>query len=182
MKRIICSFLLLVPALCSADTESEFFKNPFMGLGVWFGGDKVANNPDGDNYDAGSGAIMELGAFYQPFQNMEIMHRNSVAYRYQGAKTGKGESSGVVLETSLSKEWTNIGLGAGFHVDLMNQVSDTDGNKTKFKNSIGPVIYAEWVASEKLNFVFRYLMVDYEAEDGTGFSGNQFGVFLLVKM
>ena len=182
MKRIICCFLLLVPVLCSADTESDYFKNPFMGLGVWFGGDRVANNPDGDNYDAGSGAIMELGAFYQPFNNIELMHRNSVAYRYQGSKTGKGESSGLVLESSLSKEWTNIGVGAGFHVDLLNQVSDTDGNITKFKNSIGPVVYVEWVESEKLSFVLKYLMVDYETMDGEEFSGNQFGLFLLGKM
>jgi hypothetical protein len=156
------------------------FDNPYMDFGVWFGGDLVATNPDGDDYKAGSGAVLALG-IENAVINKRYANRTSFGVRYQGAQSGKGENSGLVLESSLLKKFNSVSIGAGLHYDFQNSVSDTYGNKTNFKNSIGEFAYIEWVVNEKVSMSVRYLLMDYESDNGVPYAGDQAGLVVTLK-
>jgi len=180
---LFCLFgFLTSPLLCHAESESTLFDHPFYGLGLWFGGDTVAINPGGDDYDAGSGAVMSIGFSNKLIESVGLISRNSIAYRYQGARIGKGENSGVILETEILKEWKLFGMGVGLHADFMNQVLDAEANKTTFNNSFGPTVFAEWIMGRRLKFVLKYLFVDFETDQGIIYSGDQYGFSLQVRM
>lgn len=164
----------------SPDLDDAPIVSYYMDLGVWFGGDNVAINPDGDDYDAGSGAVIGAGMSYYLSKDANFKHNNTIALRHQGAKSGKGENQGFVFESSVVKEWSNIGVGAGIHYDFENEVSDTDGNKTFFNNSLGTIVFVEWIAEERLKIIFKYLFMDYETVDGVPYDGNQYGIFMTL--
>ena len=163
-------------------TSSNVFANENLSyawdFGTWFGGDKIATNPDGDNYNAGSGGAFDFGLSYKFSDAYALSFRNTVGYRYQGAKTGKGGNRGFILETSLVKEFGLFKVGAGFHGDFKNYAKDHSGLKTQLKDEIGPFVFVEYMAFDTWGFSVKYHALDYVSEAGRSFSGKQAGLFL----
>ena len=170
--RLLVLLLLVLPLMVTAGGENSLGTTGYVDIGVTFEGETVAVNPDGDDYKAGSGVLIGGGLRYTLFNETEILHLNEVAVRFQGAKSGKGENRGIVLQSYLLKKWKNVGVGGGLYLDLANQVSDSVGNKTKFNNSLGEFVSVEWVVIPEFSFVLKYVAIDYETTEGVGFDGN----------
>ncbi|MDH5178158.1 MAG: hypothetical protein OEY07_00645 [Gammaproteobacteria bacterium] len=153
-------------------------------MGVWFGGDLVAVNPGGDNYNAGSGAVLGVAYVVDLAKEEGWKLDTSFGMRYQGAKVGQGSNEGIIIESSIVKEWDGFGVGAGLHYDFQNSVHDALGVETKFKDTLGTVVLVKYISRSGIEFVFKYLMADFESTGGRLYDGNQFGLFmkLPVKM
>jgi len=181
-KKVVLIFILFIYSIYLPASENQNYEySHFFSLGGWFGGDKIATNPGGDNYNAGSGGIIEFGHAYKLRKVINIFHRNSLALRYQGAKEGDGENRGFVVESTLVKEWKKIAVGGGVHLDLFNRVKDQYGDSIELNNIIGTVVNLEYLFNEKAGVGIRYLFADFESKEGTIYKGNQFGFFVSVR-
>lgn len=152
-------------------------KGPFLDFGGYVGGETVADNPDGTNYAVGRGAVFGLGYGFPVFKSPYWTHRSSIGFRYLG---GDGNAQGLVLENALVYSISEINLGVGIHADVLNSVEDINGDKTAFKDSLGPMVLIEWQASQKLNFGMKYIFIDYESKEGIDFDGDHLGFYLQI--
>lgn len=152
-------------------------KGYFTDFGVTFGGDRVASNPDGDAYNAGSGAVIGLG-YSEPIAFHHEWHwRIGGAFRYQG---GDGTSQGILLNGSIVYARRLGNLGVGVYGDLHNEVKATDGTRTEFKDAAGLMLFGEWRVNDQFNLGARYVKIDYESTTGTTYSGDQGALYVLV--
>lgn len=165
-----CSLLLLCVVSISAYAERSVFYH--FDFGTWFGGDKLAQNPSGDDYKAGSGALLGLGLDWQFNKEHQIFFRNNIGYRYQGAKTGSGGNRGIVYETALGKQIGQFNLVGGLHLDLEAVTKDQYGNRMEYDNAVGPYIGLEHMTFGNWGFGIKYLIQDYKLSNGTEVSGN----------
>lgn len=168
--------VVLVMLSCSALAEQSLSYH--FDFGTWFGGDKLAQNPDGDDYKAGSGAVLGLGIDWELNQQHELFFRNNLGYRYQGAKSGNGGNRGVVFETALVKQINQFNLVGGLHIDLNAVTKDYTGNRLEYDNAVGQYLGIEHMTFETWGFGIKYLVQEYELSNGAKVSGNQFGLFL----
>lgn len=172
-------FWILVPILffssLAFSKDNIYYQFDF---GSWFGGDKIAENPGGDNYNAGSGAVLGLGIDWKFSQKYKLYFRNNFAYRYQGAKVGNGGNSGLVYETALVKQWGRSKLVGGFHYDINAVTKDQFGNKIKYEDSVGTYVGYEYMAFETWGLGVKYLIQDYDLSTNETVSGDQIGLFV----
>lgn len=167
---ILCS--ISVPAIAERNIFYQF------DFGTWFGGDKLAQNPGGDDYKAGSGAVLGLGLDWKFDRRHDLYFRNNIGYRYQGAKSGSGGNRGVILETALVKQVGQFNLVGGLHLDLDAVTKDQNGNRIEYDNSLGQYVGLEHMTFENWGFGIKYLNQEYKLADGAEVSGDQFGIFL----
>jgi len=149
----------------------------YMTIGVSFGGDRVAVNPTGDNYNAGSGGIIGVGYAKPLFKSQTLLGRLSIAGRYQG---GEGNSQGIVGKAMVVHSEKYFNVGGGLYLDFMNQVEDINGVTTEFEDSAGGAVFAEWRMGSNASLGVQYLMTDYETDKGVTYDGNQFSLYLLL--
>lgn len=177
-KKIVVLFGIV---LISQQVCAERSMNYYYDFGAWFGGDKIADNPDGDNYNAGSGAVFDFGVSFLLFEKYDLYTRNSIGYRYQGSETGSGRNKGLVLESSIVKELRYYNLGFGLHADIASSTSDYFGFETEFQDAFGPFVSFEYMIDYGLGFGLKYHMLDYTSVDGVEYSGDQAGLFITGK-
>lgn len=151
----------------------------FANIGVMFGGERVANNPTGDAYNAGSGAVFELGYAHTIAAQNAWLWRVGGGPRYQG---GQGSSEGLIFNGAVVRAFA-LGdflgnIGAGVYGDMLNKVSSADGKSTEFKDAAGPMAFIEWRAADQFNFGLRFASINYESTKGVSYSGNQGGLYL----
>lgn len=175
MGKFCCVFLLCFFSLSANADRSIFYQFDF---GTWFGGDKLAQNPGGDDYKAGSGAVFGLGLDWRFNKQHDLFLRNNIGYRYQGAKSGSGGNRGIVYETALVKGIGQINLVGGFHLDFDAVTKDQSGNRLEYDDAVGQYVALEHMTFDTWGFGLKYLFQEYELSDGTTVSGDQFGIFL----
>lgn len=149
----------------------------FYDVGASFGGEKVAANPKGDNYNAGSGAIMSVGYGFPLSTLRGWTVRTSFGLRYQG---GEGESQGIITQAAILYSTRYINLGAGIYGDLANSIKDIEDRETKFENAFGPALIAEWRASAQVDFGLKYIFMDYQTKQGVAYKGNKAVVYINI--
>ncbi len=177
-QKIIWALSLLLPSFSTFSFEDQ--SRYYADLGTWFGGDLVANNPAGDNYRAGSGAVLDFGYSWLIPSMQGVYARGSLGYRYQGALQGNGSNSGIVFEASIAKNLSIINLGVGIHADIANITKDELGRKTEFDDVLGALFYIESGVSDNASLTVKYHMLDYTSKTGTKFAGSQLGLFVTV--
>lgn len=148
----------------------------FLQMGVSTGGDKIASNPDGDSYRAGGGVLVGLGNSHQIFNSSHWTARYSAAFRFQG---GQGANEGIVVQSSIVFSRAKYIFGAGLYGDFANFIEDASGNRIEFDPAIGPSLFAEWRASDTLNFGLRLVGIDYKGDDGIKYSGDQAALYII---
>ncbi len=148
----------------------------YFDLGVNFGGDTIANNPGGDNYKAGGGALLMLG--YDWPSNDDFSYQVSTGFRYQGAQLGDGENFGLVSRVEADYDFGEYHLGIGLHLDILSHTKDEFGKKTKIDDSISPFISASWEMLPHINLTGTYMFAEFTDENDVVYKGNQFGLGL----
>jgi len=153
------------------------FAGWFIEMGVNFGGAKVADNPKGDHYGAGTGAVIGVGyAAVSSFSAFHLRPRVHAAYRYQG---GDGNASGFVFQSLISKTYSKLNVSAGIYADLAGKVESVNGVTTKFKSAFGPQVLLEYRATRFTNLYLRGLNMNYKGKtDGLDYDGAKFGLGL----
>lgn len=162
-------------------------KRPYQGLvtgGFYvdvsanFGGEKVADNPNGDNYNAGGGAVIGAGYAKPLFlENHRWLAQASLAYRYQG---GDGHNSGLVAEGLIGYVFPKFMLSAGFYGDFNGVVKDTSGQETRFNPAYSPQLRATTSGNKFWTLYARLLSLEFESKDGREFKGDFFGLGLIL--
>jgi len=180
LYRSIYFFIVLFGTSSHAIAQASLFEKTYFGMGVSYGGENIDPTPGGNKYRVGSGAILETGASWGLFDSNTLSSRTSIAYRYQRSKTSKGANTGIVLESALVHSGYFLDLGAGFRADLLNEVVDAAGNKTEFKNSLGGLFFAQWSLYSNMDVILKYTVTDYESQNGTIYSGEQYGIYLSI--
>lgn len=139
----------------------------FSSIGASAGGQLVAKNPEGDNFNAGGGAILTLGYAKRLSFTESAQVRGSLGYRIQGG------NQGVIVQANVLQEFDSISLGGGLYMDLLNSVKHPEGGVTKFENAAGYQLVADYKAGEFFAFTLRYVFIDYESKQGVAFEGEQ---------
>jgi len=178
--RSLCLLVMLVGTCPNVIAQTNLFEKTYFGLGVSYGGENIDPTPGGNRYRIGSGAILETGASWGLFDSATLSNRTSIAYRYQRSKSSKGANTGLAVESALVHRGLIFNLGAGIHADILNEVIDAAGNKTEFKNSVGGLLFAEWSLYRNMEVALKYIITDYETQNGTSYSGEQYGIYLSI--
>lgn len=164
-------FKILVPTK-SRNTPLKREKGIYLGFGVSFGGERVADNPSGDDYRAGGGAIFNLGYSSIIFHS-DFVARYGLGFRYQGSRDGDARNIGFFGEASVTHQTKFINFGIGLHSDFGNSIRNLEGNEFDFKTSIGPKFLMEYRLEGIGNMGLEYLLMDYETKDGIEYGGNR---------
>jgi hypothetical protein len=147
----------------------------YLGIGTNFGGEKVADNPSGDNYRAGGGGIISMGISHSVFTT-NFVGRYGGGIRYQGSKDGDARNLGYIAEAVLTYQTRYFNFGFGGQIDMGNSTRHLDGNVTRFKRAIGPKFTLEWRAGGFAHLGFEYLTNDFYTTENQKYRGNRIGV------
>lgn len=147
-------------------------------FGAWFDGETVAENPDGEDYAADSGSMVQLGCTYLHGAENRYSSNVSLGYRYQLDKSGKGRSSGWSFESSIAGHWGGFLAGLGGLVQFKGEVRDFSGTKTKIEPSFGGFVFVGFSLGRGLELQIRQHYVPLESESGDSYEGSKYGVFL----
>lgn len=147
-------------------------------VGKWFDGGVVADNPDGSDYLADSGSILQLGCTLLLGRHYPYTANVSLGYRYQLDNSGEGGNSGWSLETSLAAKQGALVFGGGARYQFNSRVLDFYGLKTALKPSLGGFVYVGFQLGRNLELQFRRHYLTLESESGESFDSSAYGVFL----
>ena len=150
----------------------------FFDIGVNFGGDTISNNPGGDNYKAGGGALLMAGYDWSLPEFKNFSYQLSSGIRYQGAEVGEGENFGWVSRLVLDYDFGEWHISAGVHVDLLSYNKDEFGVKNEIDDVIAPIVSAEWEMMPWMNLTVTYMSAEFKDQTGVIYEGNQFGLGL----
>ncbi len=143
-------------------------------FGIGFGGERIAENPDGDDYRAGGGAVFSAG-YSKNFKGTPINWRVLGGFRYQG---GQGTNQGFHFLPSLYLSTRYVNFGAGLQFDFGNSVKAPDGTKTSFTGATGLNIWLEGKLMETLGFNLFHISTEYEDSNSIVYSGSRTGFML----
>jgi len=146
-------------------------------IGVNFGGERVADNPDGDDYRAGGGAVFMFGYSHIMFRSSFTV-RAGVGYRYQGSKKGNASNQGGIGEAVLSFQTRYISFGIGGNYDFANKIVDMENKSYRFNNQIGPKAVLDIRFGSMITMGLEYIMTNYTTTNSS-YRGNQ--IALSVK-
>jgi hypothetical protein len=169
-------FIIQVPS--GAGTIPFKRENGFyMGLGVSFGGDKVADNPGGDDYKVGGGGIMNVGYTHSIYSS-NFVGRYGAGFRYQGNKDGDARNMGFLTEALITYQTRYINFGAGGQFDFASSIKNTEGKVFNFKPQVGPKFILEWRFKGIGNIGIEYIVMDCTTKDDKKYSGNRIGIMM----
>lgn len=160
--------------------NAEIFRRQtgvYFGLGALFGGEKVANNPSGDDYRAGGGAALSLG-ISQALGYSNVGFRAGIGLRYQGSYDGDALSRGLFTEMLITFQTKELTFAGGGHLETSNFIRANDGKETHFKNALGSKILVEYRIDDSLNMGFEFLPFNFVTEKNVPFKGNRIGLTL----
>lgn len=143
-----------------------------IGLGMDFGGDKVAENKQGEPYNAGAGAILYGGYAIPASRRIETRARLGILY--QG---GEGNSQGLVMQLDAGYHYPRWAAGAGLHIDIAHSIKDRDGTRTALDNTLSPRLFIEYKVTREMRFELAYKSATYHSDRQT-FNGDSLGVFM----
>lgn len=175
MKKIIrlcaTAFTLLLPFSVSAE------QSVFLEIGAQSGGDKVAQNiSGGDDYSAGSGAV--IGAGVKKSLNAKVDFKATAAARYQGGNDS-AYASGLVAEGAALYKFNNQwSMGGGLHGDFASKVKDSQGTVTKFDDAFAPMMLVDWSYTQGISIGGKYIAADYKTTTGKDYNGNQVAIYV----
>ncbi len=154
----------------------------YVGFGVNFGGEKVANNPGGDNYRAGGGGLITFGYSRSLFSS-DFVGRAGAGYRFQGSYDGDARNRGIFLDLVFTWQTRHINIGAGGQLETANSIRDLQGNVTAFKTTVVPKFIMEYRLSDgTINMGAEYLPGTFTTTQNHPFSGNRFALALKFFM
>lgn len=151
-------------------------KGFYYGLGIYFGGDKVADNPSGDDYKAGSGAVFPIG-YSHSIGNSNFVARYGIAIRYQGSQDGNSRNLGYFLDGIVSYQTRYVNFGTGLHYDFASSIRDLNGKVYKFDPVLSPKFVLEGRVKGIANMGFEYIIADFKSE-GVNYNANRIGWFM----
>jgi hypothetical protein len=173
----------LAPALSQAQdaaAPSSVTVRPVLGLMGTFGGDKIAHVvfTDGttNSATAGGTAYLYAGAAVRPTA-LPLSVLATVGYHVSsaGGENGDFRFERIPLELLAMVDVipSRLRLGGGFRYDSGVNLSAhgvVAAPATKFKDSSGGVVQAEWMLGSQFSITARYVAIRYRFEDGTGAS------------
>jgi len=170
---------VLALVLCSAigGAQAKSCKDSTT-FGSWLSGEAVANNPDGEDYAADSGSILQLGCTWFLDQSVRYTGNVAIGYRYQLDNSGDGRSKGWSLESSLGAHFGGLLFGGGARFQFASEVRDYYGVRTKIKPSLGAFAYVGWSLGRGLEIQLRQHYLPLESKDGVEYSAADYGIFL----
>jgi len=148
-------------------------------IGVDFGGSKVANNSNGDDYRAGGGAVFLLG-YSQIIHGSCFSVSGGLGIRYQGAQEGDASNQGGLLESVVYFQTKYINIGVGGQYDFANKITDEERNIYKFGSEIGPKVVLDIKFTKEVSLGLEYIHMDFTDTRNKMYSGNR--IMLSVKI
>lgn len=153
----------------------------YWGFGASFGGDKVANNPSGDDYKVGGGALFTLGYTHSLFSS-NFVGRYGGGFRYQGSKDGDARNMGYVTEALITYQTKYVNIGVGGQSEFGNSIRDLSGKIYRFDAAIGPKFVLEGRFQGKMNIGLEYIMNNFTSNENQLYNGNRIGIGLKFFM
>lgn len=148
-------------------------------LGVDFGGARVANNTNGDDYRVGGGAVMLLG-YSHIIHGSCFSVSGGLGYRYQGAQERDASNQGGLLESVAYFQTKYINIGVGGQFDFANKIRDEEGEIYKFGSEIGPKVVLDIKFTKEVSMGLEYIHMDFTDTRNKMYSGNR--LMLSVKL
>ncbi|TVQ08579.1 MAG: hypothetical protein EA361_16370 [Bacteroidetes bacterium] len=149
----------------------------YFGLGSLFGGEKVANNPSGDDYRAGGGAAISIG-YSIPLAASDMGIRTALGFRYQGSYDGDANSKGYFSEILFTWQTKVLTAGGGGQLETNNSIRDLNGNVTRFKKTFGAKLIMEIRLADRINMGLEYLPFNFYTLNDVPVKGNRIGLSL----
>ncbi|MES2480275.1 MAG: hypothetical protein V4561_14415 [Bacteroidota bacterium] len=146
----------------------------YFGFGVCFGGEKVASNPDGDDYRVGGGAVFQLG-YAQSLFSSPLVYRIGTGIRYQGSKNGVGRNLACPSEFVITYQTRYLNFGFGGQLETNNSTRDFNGKIFQFKPALGPKFLIEGKDRGVVNLSIEYILTNFKTTNNVLYSGNRIG-------
>jgi len=176
MKKIILVLLTLITVHQAKDLE--FLYQFAYGTG----GDRIVENKEGKNIDAGDGAVYGLGVSFNPLTSMENMDTTVIiAYSTDGSMFDDNyyitKIPITLTEYYTYEESWRFGAGITYHANHKGHKGDTSLINLKFDNALGGVLSVGYVFGEnkKTYIAFKTTIIDYDINDVT-INGNRFAI------
>jgi hypothetical protein len=160
----------------SAQTQPASPFNFFLGAGLTFGGDKLAeaNYTNGDSSKLTAGALLQLngGVRFQAGEKVTIS--GSVGYHVDNANASNGSLRfdrfpvELLAHYAVNEQWR---LGGGVRFVSGPELSSSgvaSGNNAKFDSATGAVIEAQYMINPKSAVAIRYVSEKYGIQGFTG--------------
>jgi len=145
----------------------------YLGMGVDFGGEKVALNTNGDDYRAGGGCAFVLG-YSQILFNSRFSFRGGIGYKYQGNMENDASNQGGLFESIIVLQTQYINLGLGGHYDFSNRIKTEEGEQISFQNQFGPKFLLEY-KWQMITFGVNYILMDF-IHQNVHYNANRLGI------
>ncbi len=194
MKKVIFSIALAIASLGAAQAQSDMPAQPekqmhfLVGMGITFGGDKLAEV----EYDKGStvklhaGGTVDFVAGIDYRVNPEFSFQGTIGYHVDAANASNGDVtfSRIPMEVlayyHVSPQW-RFGGGARYVSSVKLRSSgagDIYSGNYDFKNTLSPVIEAEYMMNPKFGFKVRYVHEKIEEKtSGQKLDASHVGLF-----
>ncbi len=176
----------LAPTLAhaAADDSGIGSFHPLVGVGLTFGGDKLAeavySNGDTTNIKAGGLVDIYGGAEWRA-DGSPFAVQATIGYHFDNASGRNGSIRFERFPIELIGLWSaapNVRLGLGARYAMSARlVSDgsADIGDYDFKSSIAPVAMAEWLITPHNGVQLRYVHETYKL-NGVSFDGSHVGI------
>ncbi len=171
---------LVVPAESGAITNRHV--GWYGSFGSSFGEQDIADNPDGDDYAAGSGALLMGGyAFPVSAWGSGTSLRLGAGIRYQG---GDGHSAGLIGQGSIIRYFGVIGVGAALFLDSGGTVKGVDGSSFEFEPLVMPKLMLEYNDGSSFTIGAEAIgRADYvDSDTGRAYGGPTYGAYVSFRI
>lgn len=191
MKKFALAIALAVASLnaAHAQTGPEATKpvHFLVGMGLTFGGDELASVQwaNGDDYKITAGGMIAFQAGVDYRVSPEFSLQGTFAYHFDQANGSNGDMKFTRYPVELLAYYhptQNWRVGGGLRYVNSPKLSSSGaayiGNFT-FKNTVSPVIEAEYLLGEHLGIKARFVKEEYELKNyNEKYKGDHFGVFM----
>ena len=190
MKKIALVIALAIASLNAAHAQTappEAKPVRFLvGMGLTFGGDELATvqYQNGDDYDISAGGMIAFVAGVDYRISPEFSMQGTVAYHFDQANASNGDMKFKRYPVELLAYYhptQNWRVGGGLRYVSSPELSSSGaayiGNYA-FKNTISPVIEAEYLVSSHLGLKVRLVKEEYQVKGyNEKYKGDHVGIF-----
>lgn len=176
-----------VPAQAQPAPLQEKKMRFFVGMGFTGGGDEIAEvyYDDGDKGDVTFGSLIQLGGGidYRINSDLSLQASFNTHVSSQGADNGSVRFTRLPLELigyyNVSPQW-RLGVGARYvsNARIRSTGAASNVGDYDFENTMGGLVEAEYLLSNKIGIKLRYVSEKYEINGLSGkLDGSHVGLF-----
>lgn len=150
----------------------------YFGMGFYFGGEKVEEATEEQDFRAGGGGVFPIG-YSHSIGASNFVARYSGSIRFQTGDEKDSWNFGLLADAVVTYQTRYINFGLGTQYDFSNAIK-ARGEHYKFKPVISPKMVVDVRLSGYMSVGLEYVYTNFKTSKNERFHGNRMG--LVVRM